>query len=135
MAQAPLPNGAGGYQLGDGNLTEVLMTTQTAPAVKGAAATLTAEELTGGLISYTGAASVNVTLPTVATVEELVSSAKIDSAFDVSFINSSATGVATVVAGTGWTLSGVAALSGVTSSTWRARKTGDGSWTFYRIAG
>jgi hypothetical protein len=135
MAQAPLPNGAGGYQVGDGNLTEVLMITQTAPTTKTATATLTAAELTDGIILYTGTGTANLTLPTVADVEELVSSAKIDSAFDLSFINSSATGAATVVTNTGWTLSGVVTLSAVTSSTWRARKTGDGSWTFYRIAG
>ena len=34
-----LPNGAGGYQLGDGNLTEINMSTQVAPTAKAAAAT------------------------------------------------------------------------------------------------
>ena len=34
-----LPNGAGGYQLGDGNLNEINMTTQVTPTAKVAAAT------------------------------------------------------------------------------------------------
>ena len=130
-----LPNGAGGYQVGDGNLSEVQINTQTAPTSKAAAATLTAAELTDGIVIYTGTDAANLTLPAAADVDSLVSSAKVDSAFDVSFINTSATGAATVVAGTGWTLSGVVTLSAVTSSTWRARKTAAGTWTFYRIAG
>ena len=128
-----IPNGAGGYQVGDGNISEVDIYTQGAPVAKTAAATLTAAELTNGIITYTGAA-VNLTLPTVADLEVLVSSAKVNSCFDFSIINTGATNAATVVVGTGWTLVGVAAVSAVTSATWRARKTGDGTWTAYRLA-
>jgi hypothetical protein len=128
-----LPNGAGGYQVGDGNLSEVTLGVQSAPVAKTAAATLTAAELTNGIITYTGAA-VAITLPTVADTEALVSSAKTNSSFDFSIINTGATNAATLTAGTGWTLVGVAAVSAVTSSTWRARKTGDGAWTAYRLA-
>ena len=128
-----IPNGAGGYQVGDGNLSEVTMGVQSAPVAKTAAATLTAAELTNGIITYTGAA-VAITLPTVADTEALVSSAKVNSSFDFSIINTGATNAATLTVGTGWTLVGVAAVSAVTSSTWRARKTGDGSWTAYRLA-
>lgn len=128
-----IPNGAGGYQLGDGNLSEVNIGVQSAPVAKTAAATLTAAELTNGIVTYTGAA-VNLTLPTVADLEVLVSSAKVNSCFDFSIINTGATNAATVVVGTGWTLVGVAAVSAVTSATWRARKTGDGTWTAYRLA-
>ena len=70
-----LPNGAGGYQLGDGNLTEVTMGVQSTPVAKTAAATLTAAEITSGIITYTGAVA-NLTFPTVALTEALVSSAK-----------------------------------------------------------
>ena len=128
-----IANGAGGYQVGDGNLSEVTLGTQTTPVAKTAAATLTAAELTNGIITYTGAA-VAITLPTVADTEALVSSAKVNSSFDFSIINTGATNAATLTVGTGWTLVGVAAVSAVTSSTWRARKTGDGSWTAYRLA-
>lgn len=128
-----LPNGAGGYQVGDGNLSEVNMGVQSAPVALTAAATLTAAQLTNGIITYTGAAAA-ITLPTVADTEALVSSAKVNSSFEFSVINTGATNAATVTAGTGWTLVGVAAVSAVTSSIWRARKTGDGAWTAYRIA-
>ena len=37
-----LPNGAGGYQFGDGNESEINMVTQVTPTAKTAAATLTA---------------------------------------------------------------------------------------------
>ena len=125
------PNGAGGYQLGDGNLTEVQLNTQTAPVSKAAAATLTPAELTNGLIQYTGA-SASLTLPTVADLELLVSSAKNNSSFDVNFINTGA-GTLTIATGTGWTLVGTVTSATVTSAAWRARKTGDGTWTMYRI--
>ena len=42
-----LPNGAGGYQVGDGNLSEVNMGVQSAPVALTAAATLTAAQLIG----------------------------------------------------------------------------------------
>ena len=127
-----LPNGAGGYQLGDGNLTEVNIGVQAAPTSKGAAATLTPAELTNGIVIYTGA-SASITLPTVADTEALVSSAKNNSSFEVNFINSGA-GTLTIAVGTGWTLVGTVTSATLTSAAWRARKTGDLAWTLYRIA-
>ena len=127
-----LPNGAGGYQLGDGNLTEVNMTTQATPTTKAAAATLTAAELTNGIVIYSGATA-SITLPTVADTEVLVSSAKNNSAFEVNFINTGA-GTLTIAVGTGWTLVGTVTSATLTSAAWRARKTGDGAWTLYRMA-
>ena len=127
-----LPNGAGGYQLGDGNLTEVTIGVQAAPTSKAAAATLTAAELTNGIIIYTGATA-SLTLPTVADTEALVSSAKNNSSFDVNFINSGA-GTLTIAVGTGWTLVGTVTSATLTSAAWRARKTGDSAWSLYRIA-
>jgi len=128
-----LPNGAGGYQLGDGNLTEVTLGVQSAPVAKTAAAVLTAAEITSGIITYTGAVA-NLTLPTVALTEALVTSAKDNSSFEVVIINTGATNAATVVVGTGWTIVGAAAVSAATSAQFRARKTGDLAWTLYRIA-
>jgi len=127
-----IPNGAGGYQVGDGNLGEVQINTQTAPVSKAAAATLTAAELANGIVQYTGATA-SLTLPTVADLEVLVSSAKNNSSFDVNFINTGA-GTLTIAVGTGWTLVGTVTSATLTSAAWRARKTGDGTWTFYRIA-
>jgi hypothetical protein len=127
-----LPNGAGGYQIGDGNLSEVNIGVQAAPTSKAAAATLTAAELTNGIIIYTGATA-TLTLPTVADTEALVSSAKNNSSFDVNFINSGA-GTLTIAVGTGWTLVGTVTSATLTSAAWRARKTGDSAWTLYRVA-
>ena len=127
-----LPNGAGGYQIGDGNLTEVNLGVQAAVTSKAAAATLTAAELTNGIIQYTGATA-SLTLPTVADLEALVSSAKNNSSFEVNFINTGA-GTLTIAVGTGWTLVGTATSATLTSAAWRARKTGDLAWTFYRTA-
>jgi hypothetical protein len=129
-----LPNGAGGYQLGDGNIGEAQLFVQGAPAALTAAATLTAAQLANGLFTYTGAA-VNLTLPTVALVEaDISSAAKVNAAFDFAIINIGGTNAATLVVGTGWSIVGVAAVSANTSAQFRARKTGDGSWTAYRIA-
>jgi hypothetical protein len=40
----------------------------------------------------------------------------------------------TVATATGWTLVGAMAVTEGTSGHFRARKTGDGSWTLYRIS-
>ena len=128
-----IPNGAGGYQLGDGNLSEVNMSTQSTPVALTAATVLTAAQLTNGIITYTGAVA-NITLPTVALTEALVSSAKVNSSFDFSIINIGGTNTASVVAGTGWTLVGVVTVLALVSSSWRAVKTGDGTWSAYRLA-
>ena len=127
-----LPNGAGGYQIGDGNLTEVNLGVQAAVTSKAAAATLTPAELTNGIIQYTGS-SASLTLPTVADLEALVSSAKNNSSFEVNFINTGA-GTLTIAVGTGWTLVGTVTSATLTSAAWRARKTGDLAWTLYRMA-
>jgi hypothetical protein len=129
-----LPNGAGGYQLGDGNTGEAQLFVQGAPTALTAAATLTAAQLANGLFTYTGAA-VNLTLPTVALVEaDISSAAKVNAAFDFMIINIGGTNAATVIVGTGWTIVGAAAVSANTSGHFRARKTGDGTWTLYRVS-
>jgi len=128
-----IPNGAGGYQLGDGNLSEVNMSTQSTPVALTAATVLTAAQLTNGIVTYTGAVA-NITLPTVALTEALVSSAKVNSSFDFSILNIGGTNTATLVIGTGWTLVGVVTIAANISSSWRAVKTGDGTWSAYRLA-
>jgi len=129
-----LPNGAGGYQVGDGNLTEVILNTQTAPVAKTAAATLTAAELATGLITYTGAA-VALTVPLGADLDAAFTSMKVNSSFDFFIINTGATNAATVTANTGCTLVGTAAVAAATSCQWRVRKTADATYVFYRVAG
>ena len=129
-----LPNGAGGYQFGDGNETEINMVTQVTPTAKVAAATLTAAELATGIITYTGAA-VALTVPLGADLDVAFPSMKVNSSFDFSIINTGATNAATVTANTGCTLVGVAAVAAVTAANWRVRKTADATYVFYRVAG
>jgi hypothetical protein len=128
-----LPNGAGGYQVGDGNLTEVQLNTQTAPASVAAVATLTVAQLTNGIIQYTGSTGPYLTLPTVADLELVVSSAKVNSAFDFS-VMATGSGSPEVGTATGWTLVGGMTVANGTAALFRARKTGDGSWSLYKIA-
>ena len=134
-----LPNGAGGYQLGDGNLSEVDLQIQPAPVSLTTGVTLTAAQVSNGIIlGNPGTSAVSYQLPTVADLELLVSSAKSNSAFDFSVINvdGSSSGVVTLTTNTGWTLVGlmtVVATAG-TAQLFRARKTGDGTWTLYRMA-
>jgi hypothetical protein len=128
-----LPNGSGGYQVGDGNLTEVQLNTQTAPASVAAIATLTVAQLTNGIIQYTGSTSPYLTLPTVADLELVVSSAKVNSAFDFS-VMATGSGSPEVGTATGWTLVGGMTVANGTAALFRARKTGDGSWSLYKIA-
>ena len=129
-----LPNGAGGYQIGDGNLGEVILGTQQAPVAKTAAATLTAAELATGIITYTGAA-VALTMPLGTDLDAAFSSMKVNSTFDFHIINIGGTNAATVTANTGVTLVGVAAVSANTACNWRVRKTADATYVAYRIAG
>jgi len=131
-----LPNGAGGYQVGDGNVGEAVLSVQGAPTAVAAAATMTAAELSNGLFVFNGAAG-NLTLPTVALVEaDITAASKVNAAFDFIIINIDASGSdsVTLAVGTGWTIVGVAAVAVNTSAQFRARKTGDGTWTAYRIA-
>ena len=129
-----LPNGAGGYQIGDGNLGEVILGTQQAPVAKTAAATLTAAELATGIITYTGAA-VALTMPLGTDLDAAFSSMKVNSSFDFHIINIGGTNAATVTANTGVTVVGVAAVSANTACNWRVRKTADATYVAYRIAG
>jgi hypothetical protein len=131
-----LPNGAGGYQINDGNVGEALLFVQGAPTTVAATTTATSAQLANGLFVFNGSAG-NLVLPTVALLEADISSAeKVNSAFDFIVINIDAAGsdTITLTAGTGWTIVGVAAVLVNTSAQFRARKTGDGAWTAYRIA-
>ena len=134
-----LPNGAGGYQIGDGNVNEPSFTVVPAPATATATATLTADQVLNGiLLGSPGSTAASYTLPTVATLEAAIPSAdKAGVAFDFSVVNvdGSSSGVITLVTNTGWTLVGlmtVAATAG-TAQMFRARKSGTGTWTLYRI--
>ena len=135
-----LPNGSGGYQLGDGNINEVDFTVLPTPTTATATATLTAAQVLNGLIlGSPGGTAASYTLPTVADLEAAMPSAtKAGVSFDFSVMNvdGSGTGVITLLTSTGWTLVGlmtVIATAG-TAQAFRARKSGDGAWSLYRIA-
>jgi len=128
-----LSNGTGGYQIGAGATDEAIMFVQGAPTALTAAATATASQLENGLFTFDGTAG-NLSLPTVALMEAGMPSAqKVNSAFDFFVINLDASDAITLAVGTGWSIVGVAAVAAVTSAQFRARKTGDGTWTAYRI--
>ena len=131
-----LPSVGGGYQFTDGNVNEVKLGIQAAPAAyTGTTVTMTAAELTGGIVTSTNTAAVAITLPTVALTEALVVNAKVNSAFDIVVINlGSSLGAVTMTAGTGWTLVGSATVAITTSARFVARKTGDSAWSLYRVA-
>ena len=130
-----LPNGGGGYQIGTGNASEAQLTVQGAPTALTAAATATVAQLVNGLFTFNGTAG-NLTLPTVAELEAGIPNAtRVDIAFDFHIINIDATtDDVTVAAGTGWTLVGNMVVTETTSGHFRARKTGVGTWTLYRIS-
>ncbi len=141
-----LPNGAGGYQVGDGNLNEPVIGYLPAPLTETgtSAVTLTAAEVTGGiLIANPGTTGTTYTMPIVVTsgattgVNDLVSSAKVGSTFNWVVVNiGTTTGDITMAAGTGtgWTIVGSLTINDGTSASFVARKTSDTTWTLYRVA-
>jgi hypothetical protein len=129
-----LPNGAGGYQIGDGNSGEILFVPSAIPTAYTAAATLTTNDLAGGLIVYTSASTADLALPTATLTDAAFSSARVGSSFDISLVATS-TGVPTITVGTGWTLVGSGAGVASKSVLFRAVKTGDLTYNLYRIAG
>jgi len=129
-----IPNGAGGYQVGDGNANEILFAPSAIPTAYTAGVTLTTNDLAGGLVVYTSASTANLVLPTAALTDAAFSSARVGSSFDVSLVATS-TGVPTITVGTGWTLVGVGLGIASRSVLFRAVKTGDATYNLYRIAG
>ena len=130
-----LPNGSGGYQVGDGNLTQISFSNLTVPTALTATATLTVNDLAAGLVIYTSASTGNLTLPTAALTDAAFSSAKVGSSFELALIATSS-GVPTIVVGTGWSLASTSG-AGVASKSvlFRAVKTGDAAYSLYRVAG
>jgi hypothetical protein len=133
-----LPNGAGGYQVGDGNLNEPTIGYAAAPQTATSTATLTAAQVTGGmLVANPSTSAATYTLPTAALIDDAVSSAKVGSTFDLSIVNiGTSSGAVTLAAGTGITDGGNAlvAVAITSSALFRFRKTGDAAWTVYKVA-
>ncbi|MFZ9960134.1 MAG: hypothetical protein ACO3GP_07060 [Candidatus Limnocylindrus sp.] len=135
-----LPNGGGGYQVGDGNLDEPLIDCIPAPVSITATATLTAEQVLNGLILANSGvtAQQTYTLPTVADLETaLTNSDKIGTSFSFRVVNlGTSSGTAVIAAGTGWTVSGSLTMTipVTTGAMLIARKSAVGAWTLYRVA-
>lgn len=135
-----LPNGGGGYQVGDGNLNDPLIDALPAPVSVTATATLTPAQVLNGLILANSGitASQTYTLPTVAELEAvLVNSDKVGTSFSFRVVNlGTSSGTAVIAAGTGWTVSGSLTMTVpvTTGASFVARKSAAGAWTLYRVA-
>jgi hypothetical protein len=135
-----IPNGGGGYQVGDGNLNEPLIDAIPAPVEVTTAATLTAAQVLNGLILANSGitASVNYTLPTVANLElTLSNSDKVGTSFTFRLVNlGTSSGTAVIVTNTGWTITGSLTMTIpiTTGAQFVARKSAAGAWTLYRVA-
>jgi hypothetical protein len=135
-----LPNGGGGYQVGDGNLNEPLIDAIPEPVSVASAATLTSAQVLNGLIlanSGVSGASVTYTLPTVAALEaDLSNSEKVGTSFTFRLVNlGTSSGTAIIAGNTGWTITGSLTMTvPVTSGAqFVARKSGEGAWVLYRV--
>jgi hypothetical protein len=128
------PSLGGGYQFTDGNVNEPVLIIQSTPAtITGGSGTVTAAQLLAGIVITSNATPGTQTLPTVALLEAALVNPKVDSGFEVSFINTGGATL-TLAGGTGWSTVGTLTAATLTSALFRTRKTGDGAWTLYRVA-
>jgi hypothetical protein len=130
----------------DGAIIErgIKLVKQAAPAAKTVSATLTAAEVLTGIITVNqgAAGSSALTLPLAADMDTALPDAAAGDAFDFSVINISTVAAedATMTTNTGWTLVGEMTVESndadraQSSGRFRARKTGAGAWTLYRLA-
>jgi hypothetical protein len=131
-----LPNGAGGYQLGDGNLLEAQLGVQTIPTTLTADTTLTAAQVAVGLVVCTKAtdATLTVTLPTAALLDAAIPSAKVGSSFELTICNNGNAGASSTVpvtTGTGITVFGSVTIARFGAHTYRFVKTGDAAYSAF----
>lgn len=123
----------------------VKLVNQGAPAAKTVSATLTAAEVLAGIITVNQAAGATSAqqLPLATAMDTAIPASVAGDAFDFSVINTSTVDAedASITTNTGWTLVGnmdvhaySAAGSLNSSARFRARKTGTGAWTLYRIS-
>ena len=138
-----LPNIGGGSQIGDGNVNETVMGVQATQQTATSTATLTAAQITGGiLVGNPSTTAATYTLPTATLIDATMTNAKTNSTFELTVINiGTSTGVVTMAVGTGITAVGnlVVAITGSAAGVGGAaqflfRKTGDAAYTVYRVA-
>ena len=131
-----LPNGAGGYQLGDGNLTEAVLSVQSIPTTLTGDTTLTGAQVAAGLVVCKKAsdATLTVTLPAAADIDAAIPSAKVGSAFNLTICNNNNTGASSTVpvtTGTGITIYGSVTVPRFGAYTYRFVKTGDAAYSAF----
>jgi hypothetical protein len=117
---------------------------QGTPTAKTTDATLTAAEVLAGIITVNqgGGGTSSLTLPLATAMDTALPDAAAGDAFDFSVINTSTVAAedATLITNTGWTLVGEMTVESndadraASSGRFRARKTGSGAWTLYRLA-
>lgn len=138
-----LPNSGGGYQVTDGNTSELVMGVQPAPNTATATATLTVAQVTGGiLVGNPSTSAASYTMPTATAIDAVFTNAKVNSTFELRVINlGTSSGLITMVVGTGITAVGnlVIAITGSAAGVGGAaqflfRKTADAAYTVYRVA-
>ena len=131
-----LPNGSGGYQVGDGNLTEAVLSVQTIPTTLTGDTTLTAAQVAVGLVVCKKAsdATLTVTLPTAALLDAAITSAKVGSSFELTICNDNNSGASSTVpvtTGTGITVFGSVTIARHGAHTYRFVKTGDAAYSAF----
>jgi hypothetical protein len=124
----------------------IVLSQQGAPAAATTSATLTAANILAGIITVLqgGGANSAQQLPLATAMDTALPTSVASDAFDFSVINLSVAAgeTASITTNTGWTLVGSmsidiqTAVSGATPSAgrFRARKTGAGAWTLYRLS-
>ena len=131
-----IPAVGNGYQSNDGNLNEVKISVAPVPTTAIDTDTLTAAQITNGIILGSPTTAAAYTLPTVANLELILDNAKAGVTFDFRVINVTGSGIITMTTNTGWTLVGLMTITNAagTVRAFRARKSGDAAWALYAIS-
>lgn len=126
----------GGYQIGDGNLNEIFLGEMAAPQTATATATLTAAQITSGLlVANPSTSAATYTLPTGTAIDTVLTNAKNGSTFTLTIVNlGTSLGALTLTAGTGLTLVGSATVAITSSAQLLAYRTAANTYTLYRVA-
>ena len=120
-----------GYSFGLGGVQNSTTATATNTA------TLTATQVASGFIVGTPTANASYTLPTAAALDTELSNSPTGTNFELVVFNATTGAFSiTLLTATGWTLVGSMATAASSNSfaRFRARKTGAGAWTLYRVS-